>query len=107
MAAAEDLPGGPSARRAPRIRFVSPNPTPGRAAVGCESGPGGHARLELCDAAGRVLATLPLGPSRPGLQRVDWDARSTAGARIGPGVYFLRLRGARGDSDAARLLIVR
>lgn len=54
---------------------------------------GGAAQLDVHDAQGRVVRSLG-GSFAPGRNEVTWDLRSGGGARVAPGVYFVRLRAA-------------
>ncbi len=48
---------------------------------------GAQDRIEIFDVAGREVRRLPLGP---GTVATTWDLRADSGARVAPGVYFLR-----------------
>jgi len=43
------------------------------------------------DVTGRVVRTLEKGAFGAGRHTVTWDARDASGARVRPGVYWLRL----------------
>jgi flagellar hook assembly protein FlgD len=61
-------------------------------------------RAEVLDPAGRVVATLLSGESRPGgRNQLRWDGRATGGASAPSGVYFFRLEAA-GETRAAKVL---
>lgn len=53
--------------------------------------PGGRARLALFDVTGRQVASISEAWRQPGTHALQWDGRDGRGARIGGGVYFLRL----------------
>ena len=73
---------------------VWPNPTPGPCDVQFRSVPGEQTRVEVFDATGRrVRALAPASSSRA---RIHWDGRDEQGARVGRGLYFVRLTGAAG-----------
>jgi len=73
---------------------VTPNP----AALGvvhfAARGVSGHATLSIVDLAGRRIWVRALAGSAPA---IDWDGRTDAGVRAGPGVYWARLADARGE----------
>jgi hypothetical protein len=48
--------------------------------------------LAVFDVDGRRLRTLLRGPHDPGLVHLRWDGRNAQGARLAPGVYFLRVK---------------
>jgi hypothetical protein len=61
-----------------RIRFSLPSPGP--------------VRVGILDAAGRKVRTvLATRWTNAGPSAVDWDGRDEAGARVSPGIYFVRL----------------
>jgi hypothetical protein len=74
-----------------------PNPATGRVQV---STPRGE-RIDVYDATGRRVRTLGI-PA--GSERIEWDGRDEAGARVASGVYFLVLDGGRA---AGRLVVTR
>ena len=50
-----------------------------------------HARLEVFDVTGRVVATL-VDESRPaGMNTVTWSGLDDAGRSVPPGIYFYRV----------------
>ncbi len=49
-------------------------------------------RVELLDANGRRVHTLPLGLHEPGPLRIPLAARDAAGTPLAPGLYFVRVR---------------
>ncbi|HET7224395.1 MAG TPA: FlgD immunoglobulin-like domain containing protein [Candidatus Eisenbacteria bacterium] len=51
----------------------------------------GPATLAVYDVAGRRVRTLLDGVQRAGARTVTWDGRDEAGARLGAGVYLVRL----------------
>jgi hypothetical protein len=61
-------------------------------------------RLEIHDAAGRLVATLVDGRVGSGSHAVFWNGRHDSGAAAASGVYFARLR--TGDETAARKIIL-
>jgi len=51
----------------------------------------GFARLTIHDVAGRLVRVLIHGELPAGDREVAWDGRDDAGARVGGGIYFVRL----------------
>jgi hypothetical protein len=47
----------------------------------------GVARVDLVDAAGRLVRRLDLQALAPGIQEVEWDGRNDAGRAVAPGPY--------------------
>jgi hypothetical protein len=64
----------------------------------------GTATLEILSVDGRSVRTLAAAVTA-GNQELTWDGRDDAGARVAPGVYFYRLRGA--GPESVRKLILR
>jgi hypothetical protein len=54
----------------------------------------GHVRLEICDVQGRRLATLADRIESAGPHAATWNARTSDGQRVVPGVYLARLEAA-------------
>jgi hypothetical protein len=87
------------------ILSASPNPSAGLVFVEVSVPLGPPARLDVVDAAGRVVATLAAAAG-PGLRRIEWDGRAEDRRRAPAGVYFARLSQG-GIVAASRFLIVR
>jgi hypothetical protein len=68
--------------------------------------PGQRTTLGLYDLSGRLVRTLFNGPAVPGVQRVAIPATDSRGARLGAGVYFLRLS-ALGTTQNQKWVVVR
>jgi flagellar hook assembly protein FlgD len=47
-------------------------------------------RVDVMDASGRLVRTVAAGPFVAGIHRIEWDGRTSAGNRAGPGLYFIR-----------------
>jgi flagellar hook assembly protein FlgD len=60
-------------------------------------------RLEIMDAAGRVIRRLVDGAGAAGPAIVEWDGRDDAGRRAAPGTYFCRLS-TGGEAKTERLV---
>jgi hypothetical protein len=62
-------------------------------------------RLDLYDLAGRHLRTLASDPAgAAGEYRMLFDGRGRDGARLAPGMYFVRL--SRGSENLAQRLVI-
>lgn len=48
--------------------------------------------LDIYGLDGRLVRSLRSGKAASGVHRVAWDGSGQAGSRVGPGVYFVRLR---------------
>lgn len=82
---------------------ASPNPTPGATRLRFRLPASANARLEVYDAAGRLVRRLSDAlREQPGAQVVLWDGRDDRGARVPRGAYYARLRWA----DSRRTLRV-
>jgi hypothetical protein len=67
---------------------------------------GGHARLTIHDARGRLVAVLLDAPMPPGTAEVDWGGEDAGGHPAASGVYTVRLT-ALGQVDQRRLVLAR
>jgi aminopeptidase N len=93
---------------APELRLVGNAPNPfGRVTVIRFAVPRAEqARLEIFDAAGRLVACLRDGMLSAGWGEVTWDAKDDFGREVAPGTYFCRL--AAGEaSPVTRMIVVR
>ncbi len=67
----------------------------------------GPVRLTVFDVQGRAVRTLAEDPAaEPGPHQTRWDLRDDAGARVGAGVYFVKLATAAGGAGQ-RILVLR
>jgi len=85
---------------------VGPNPSRGECVFHLTLADEGDASLEVHDAAGRRVRSLPLSPGIPGERTLVWDGRDDAGNALPNGVYFARLR-ATGETAVARVALTR
>ena len=67
----------------------------------------GRARVAVFDLTGRRVALLVDRQLEPGHHSVLWRGTDVAGAKVGPGVYFVRMIGPRGQLSTERLGVVR
>ena len=90
-----------------RIISVSPNPFNPSTEISFETQVRDRMDLEIYNVAGKHVQTKRLGILQPGQHAVHWDGRDAKGEEVDSGVYFLRIRGIRGESSAARTILVR
>lgn len=64
---------------------ASPNPFNPRVTISFDLHSAMRVEVEVYDAAGRRLDTLPLGLSGPGSHKVEWGGRDATGARLASG----------------------
>lgn len=83
--------GAPAASKRTRLIDIRPNPTHRGATVSFELEKGAAVKLDLHDAAGRIVRMLLDERRGPGVQAVSWDGRGESGERVRPGVYYARL----------------
>lgn len=87
----------------PGAAFLGPaRPNPSTGMVSFEYGaplPGPAPELEVFDSRGRRVRRLDL-PAAAGRGVATWDGRDATGARVGPGLYLLRLK--TGDLTVTR-----
>ncbi|MBM3319545.1 MAG: cadherin-like domain-containing protein, partial [Candidatus Eisenbacteria bacterium] len=82
---------------------VLPNPARGSVTILYARPAGAPGALRVYDVAGRLVRSFPIGaPSGA----VEWDGTNDAGARVAPGVYFLRLLSGS-EVETRRLTLVR
>jgi hypothetical protein len=86
---------GDRARGGLALAPPAPNPAQGALRFSFDLPRAMHARLEVLDVQGRVVATLAEGEFGPGRHERAWDA-STHGAGAGAGLYFVRLETPQG-----------
>lgn len=92
----------------PRLRLegVRPNPASGPSEVSFHQAEAGPVRLEILDAAGRLVTVLAAGDRAAGQHVLRWDGRDRSGVRAPAGTYYARL--SAGDAEATgTILIVR
>ncbi|HEY6865765.1 MAG TPA: FlgD immunoglobulin-like domain containing protein, partial [Candidatus Eisenbacteria bacterium] len=104
-----DLSSWPTAAPPPipaaRLALAPPAPNPSRGTVSMALDPGGASRLrvEVYDAAGRLVRTLLAGPAGGSRVMLAWDGLDERGHRAGAGVYFVRAQ-AGGSTSIQRLV---
>ena len=101
------VPGEPGLPTATRLYPPFPNPVVDGTTVHFDLAHEADLRLDVHDVAGRRVAALARGPFGPGRYIYSWDGRSESGARLGSGLYFIRLSIAGAPVQIARLALVR
>ncbi len=85
---------------APELRAVLwpcvPDPCSGPARIRFALSDAAPARITVFDVAGRCVRTLHEGIAAAGSHELIWDGRAGSGARVAPGIYFLRLESPAG-----------
>lgn len=85
----------------------SPIPSTGRLTILMQLAPGGLARLEVLDAAGRVVRTIAVpGAESGGTRRIEFTGTDDVGATLPAGVYWLRLESG-GERATRRFILTR
>jgi hypothetical protein len=93
------VPGG-----ALRFRGAAPNPAAQAVDFLFEvPAPGGEVKLEVYDAAGRLVREVTRGARAPGEGRVRWEGTGADGRRVPSGVYLARL--SMGGQSAVRKVV--
>ena len=98
---------GPTLPSVTRLYAPFPNPVTDRARVKLDLAAEADVSLEVHDVQGRRVATLAAGSLPAGRYEYPWDARSEHGARLGAGLYFVRLSIAGRPVQITRLALVR
>lgn len=71
---------------------TGPNPASGDVLIRYYTPHTHEARLDIFDAAGRRVRSIPAAAWAEGWQEVVWDGRDHAGAQVSAGVYWVRLQ---------------
>ena len=101
------VPGGPPLPAVTRLYAPIPNPVMDGARMRMDLAGEAVVSLEIYDVAGRRVATLAKGMLPAGRYEYPWDARGENGARLGSGLYFVRLSIAGRPAQITRLALVR
>ncbi|MBK7046701.1 MAG: hypothetical protein IPH48_09365 [bacterium] len=96
----------PVAATSAHLLGAAPNPFNPRTTVRFNLPASVDVRLDLHDAAGRLVAVLAEGPFAAGEHGVTWDGRDRQGRAAASGTYYARLRAA-GDTGTIPLTLVR
>src|ERR1044072_2064638 len=84
----------------------SPNPLTSASVLRFEVERAGKLTLEAFDFAGRRVRTLADGRREAGRYELAWSGDDSAGQRLRPGVYWLRLSGA-GRTEVRKVVLMR
>jgi len=90
-----------------RLEPPRPNPAAGPLRLAFALPAPGHARLEVRDAVGRLVATPLAGDCAPGRHETVWDARDLHGRPLAAGIYYYRLVVDGWSSAVAPVVILR
>ena len=75
---------------------ADPNPSRGTVRLGVTAADAGAGSIEIIDVTGRRVAVVATWPQGHAPLQASWAGTLTNGHRAGPGIYFARLRTARG-----------
>ena len=98
---------GEGASRLPKVFALFqniPNPFGGNTVIRYALPEDVDVELEIYNIAGQKVRTLVRGRERAGYRFVKWDGRDDAGRRVGPGVYFYKLKA--GEFEAIRKMVI-
>lgn len=87
-----DAPAAAVAGGVVRSLAVAPNPARGATSVRLALARDADVRVDVLDAAGRLVRSLASGTLRAGSRTLAWDGRGLDGARVAPGVYLVSAR---------------
>jgi hypothetical protein len=88
------------------LRPPVPSPTRGTTAVSYTLAQAGRVQLGVYDVSGRLVRQLVDGERRAGTETVVWNGTAESGARLGAGVYFVRMA-APGFRETRRVILLR
>jgi hypothetical protein len=91
---------------APVLRWIGPNPTPGRAQLSFTLGHATDISGAIYDPQGRKVETLLRRFVAPGSHQLVWDGRDQEGHPVPSGVYLVRLATPQGASSG-RIVVTR
>ena len=89
-----------------RLEQNRPNPFNPKTVIGFSTPAAAHVRLDITDAAGRLVATLVDGYLEDGDHQAEWDGRASNGTPVASGVYFSTVT-ARGFSETRKVLLLK
>lgn len=89
------------------LAFAPPGPNPARstARFTVTLPAAGELRLDVFDAAGRLVRALASGGREAGAHTLAWDLRADDGRRVAPGIYLARCA-AVGESVTRRVVVI-
>ncbi len=89
------------------IDVARPNPTGGETTFEFQIGRSTRARLEVIDAAGRLVRVVADEVRSAGRHEARWDGRDASGKRVASGVYFARLVAGDDRVDSVKMIVLR
>jgi hypothetical protein len=103
----EDCDGIPDTPVRFSLGLALPNPSHGMFNIAYEvPWPGSHVTIRVFDITGRLAATLVNEQRTAGRYSARWDGRNSAGERIAPGTYFVRMEG-KDFRESSKLTLLR
>jgi hypothetical protein len=90
----------------PATLVVRSNPARGEALLEFGVPEAGHTNVDVFAASGTLVRALYSGEAAAGRTEVRWDGLSSAGTRVPPGLYFVRMDH-RGTRQTRRLVLLR
>jgi flagellar hook assembly protein FlgD len=82
-----------------------PNPMTEQTRIVFDLARRGPVSVNLFDLRGRLVSTILDATLEPGPHSVAWDGRSSSGARLGAGIYWMRF-GAEGREFVKRVVVL-
>jgi hypothetical protein len=89
------------------ILSLVPNPFNPSTQILFETRTSGRVTMEIYNVDGSRVVTVPVGHVGPGTHWTQWDGRDASGEDVASGVYFVRLRGGRGESQTVKAVVIR
>ena len=89
------------------VHSLSPNPFNPSTQISFETRVPGHVTMEIFDVRGRRVTMFSLGVLESGLHQTWWDGRNARGDNVPSGIYFVRLSGSAGESQAVKAVLLR
>jgi Zn-dependent metalloprotease len=84
-----------------------PNPTSGHVSIAyAVPSPGSHVAIKVFDITGRLAASLVDEHKLPGRYNTRWDGENTGGAKVAPGIYFIRME-SRDFTASSKVILIR
>jgi hypothetical protein len=87
-----------------RLAGARPNPFGGSTTIAFDLAREAEVAIDVFNPAGRIVRRLSPGTLPAGPHAIVWDGAGDGGARLTPGVYFVRLRA--GAESAVRRAVV-
>ncbi len=78
------------------IDRIAPNPASGPAEIRYHVAADTRIDFNIYDVQGRLVRTLMRGEAKAGAYGLTWDRRNNAGAKVGAGIYYVRMKAGGG-----------